>query len=91
MIRRIAKNLLGAKQQYETVGQYYKRVSHVERKIKEYIYTAILYAILAIAMGWGLLTWTNEPTGHYEPDYVDENGILHDTDGDGDYYHWLEE
>lgn len=26
--------------------------------------------------------------GCYVADYMDANGVLHDTDGDGDYYHW---
>lgn len=90
MIRRIAKNLLGKRQSYETVGQYYKRVSHVERKIKEYICTAILGIVLAVAMVWGLLAWANEPSGYYAPD-CEVDGVLYDTDGDGDYYHWVEE
>jgi hypothetical protein len=29
--------------------------------------------------------------GYYAPDYVDENGVLYDIDGDGDFYHWVEE
>ena len=91
MIRRIAKNLLGKKQAYETAGQYYKRVSRIERKIKEYIYTAVLTVILAVAMTVGIYAWLTEPTGYYAPDYMDENGVLHDTDGDGDYYYWVEE
>ena len=27
--------------------------------------------------------------GHYVPDRI-EDGVLYDTDGDGDYYHWVE-
>lgn len=92
MIRRIAKELIGKRQNYETVGQYYKRVNRVERKIKDFIYSVVVGIIVAILVVWGILYGLEqeESRGYYAPDYVDENGVLYDTDGDGDMYHWVD-
>lgn len=29
--------------------------------------------------------------GHWAPEYQDSLGVLHDVDGDGDFYYWVEE
>ena len=31
----------------------------------------------------------NHHYGHYEAEYQDTNGVLHDINGDGDYYKWV--
>ena len=31
----------------------------------------------------------NHHYGHYEAEYQDDNGVLHDINGDGDYYKWV--
>lgn len=90
MIRTIAKDLLGKRQDNETVTQYYKRVDRIERKIKK----AIFITVCSIGLGIGLVfsfVHGNTNNGYYAADYMDDNGILHDTDGDGDYYHWVQE
>ena len=90
MIRKLAKNLLGKRQAYETVGQYYKRVAHVERKIKEYICITVLTIVVALGIAGMFVAWLTEDSGYYAPDCV-VDGVLYDTDGDGDYHHWVEE
>ena len=90
MMRRLAKYLVGKRVEGDT--HYYRRLRHVERKLKELVATAIM-AIVVVAMiilvfiGWGK---AGSNGGHYEPDMV-VDGVLYDTDGDGDYYHWVED
>ena len=31
----------------------------------------------------------NHHYGHYKAEYQDDNGVLHDINGDGDYYKWV--
>lgn len=31
----------------------------------------------------------NHHYGHFKAEYQDDNGILHDINGDGDYYKWV--
>ena len=31
----------------------------------------------------------NHHYGHYEAEYQDDNGVLHDINSDGDYYKWV--
>ena len=89
MLRRISKKLIGKRPATMRVTDYYKIVNHVERKIKEAIITTVLGIVMVIAI---IICLThNTSTGYYAPDYVDENGVMHDTDGDGDMYHWVEE
>lgn len=71
------------------VTDYYKIVNHVERKIKEAIITTVLGIVMVITIVICLTHDTD--TGYYAPDYMDSNGVLYDTDGDGDMYHWVEE
>ena len=89
MLRKISKKLVGKRPATMRVTDYYKIVNHVERKIKEAIITTVLGIVMVVAIIICLTHDTN--TGYYAPDYVDENGIIHDIDGDGDMYHWVEE
>lgn len=89
MLRRMSKKLVGKRPENMRVSDYYKIVNHVETKIKE----AIIVTVLGIAMVVAIVICFNHDTetGYYAPDYMDSNGVLYDTDGDGDYYHWVEE
>ena len=89
MLRRISKKLVGKRLATMRVTDYYKIVNHVERKIKKAIITTVLGIVMIVAI---IICLTHDTdTGYYAPDYVDENGIIHDIDGDGDMYHWVEE
>ena len=52
--------------------------------------------IVGIGIGVGICTvgpvikaaLPDKHEGGYVADYMDSNGVLHDTDGDGDMYHW---
>lgn len=89
MLRRMSKKLTGKRPETMRVTDYYKIVNHVERKIKEAIIATVLGIVMIVAI---IICLTHDTdTGYYAPDYVDENGIIHDIDGDGDMYHWVEE
>lgn len=89
MLRRISKKLVGKRPATMRVTDYYNVVNHVERKIKEAIIATVLGIVMIVAI---IICLTHDTdTGYYVPDYVDENGIIHDIDGDGDMYHWVEE
>ena len=89
MLHKIAKELTGKRPVTMRVTDYYNIVNHVERKIKEAIITTVLGIVMVVAIIICLTHDTN--TGYYAPDYMDSNGVLYDTDGDGDMYHWVEE
>ena len=89
MLKRISKKLVGKRPITMRVTDYYKIVNHVERKIKEAIITTVLGIVMVVAIV--ICLTHNTDTGYYAPDYVDENGIIHDIDGDGYMYHWVEE
>ena len=89
MLRRMSKKLTGKRPETMRVTDYYKIVNHVERKIKEAIIATVLGIVMIVAI---IICLTHDTdTGYYAPDYVDENGIMHDIDGDGYMYHWVEE
>ena len=89
MLHKIAKELTGKRPATMRVTDYYNIVNHVERKIKEAIITTVLGIVMVVAI---IICLTHDTdTGYWVADYQDENGVLYDTDGDGDYYHWVEE
>lgn len=82
-MRKLAKYLLGER----VVGEigYYRRLKRVEDKLKEIAITIAFFLFIIVCTACIL---KQPSTGTvYIPDYIDENGVLHDTDGDGDYYH----
>lgn len=91
MLRRMSKKLVGKRPENMRVSDYYKIVNHVERKIKEAIITTVLGIVMVVAIILCFMHGATESTGYWSADYQDENGVLYDTDGDGDYYHWVEE
>lgn len=91
MLQEIAKKLTGKRPATMRITDYYKIVEHVERKIKEAIITTVLGIVMVIAIILCFIHGATGSTGYWAADYQDENGVLYDTDGDGDYYHWVEE
>ena len=81
-MRTLAKHLLG-KREVGEIG-YYRKLKHVENKLKEITVTVVFCLLIVICTALLLKPSTGTV---YIPDYIDENGVLHDTDGDGDYYH----
>lgn len=90
MVTKLAKVLVGKRERNE-IG-YYKKLKYVEDKLREFIMgilmALIVALILALMVAKGV---SSDTTGHYEPDGYDTYGNLIDTDGDGDYHHWVEE
>ena len=60
------------------------------RKISDYIINTILVIAFSILMFWGIWLFFTHDEGHWEADYINENGQLIDIDGDGDCYHWVD-
>jgi hypothetical protein len=61
------------------------------KKFKEdLIGTLITILILILLFGFILYHELTKPMGYYAPDYVSEDGVLYDIDGDGDTYHWVD-
>jgi hypothetical protein len=91
MLRKIAKLLVGKRNKYE-VG-YYKKLAYIENKLREFVVGIIMAIVFAVILA--ALVIANETsstsTGKYVPDGYDAYGNLVDTDGDGDYHHWVEE
>lgn len=69
-----------------------KREAQIRRRL------TMIGVVVGIGIGIGIGACTAGPKikaalpekhhGCYVADYMDANGVLHDTDGDGDYYHW---
>ena len=89
MLRKIAKILVGRRERGE-VG-YYKKLKYVEDKLREIIMGIVAALVIAIILALMVINGMETPDGHYEPDGYDACGNLIDTDGDGDYHHWVEE
>lgn len=53
------------------------------RKISNYIINTILVIAFSILMFWGIWLFFTHDEGHWEADYVNEEGQLIDIDGDG--------
>lgn len=64
--------------------------AEVKRKVGDCIINTILCIAFVAVMFWGVWIFFTHDEGHWSPDYVDENGVLYDTDGDGDYYYWVD-
>lgn len=88
MTKRIAILLLGTRKPGEY--GYWRKVTRIRKRLRELAINALLILIAAIIMLSLIDAWLDGPSGRYVPDYVDDNGKLYDTDGDGDYYHWEE-
>lgn len=60
------------------------------RKISDYIINTILVIAFSMLMFWGIWLFFTHDEGHWEADYVNDEGQLIDIDGDGDCYHWVD-
>ena len=89
MTRRIAKILVGKREKGE-VG-YYRKLKYVQDKLREFILGIVLAIIVSLVVVLMVAKEVSTPDGKYVPDGYDIHGNLIDTDGDGDYYHWVEE
>ena len=76
-----------------------KVIKTTEARVKKVV-TRVFIAGLVMGIGAGVGATVaipklhaayvaNHHYGHYAPDYIDDNGAYHDTDGDGDMYHWV--
>ena len=63
-----------------------KKKKDRNRKVGDAIISVILTIVIVSVFLCILFTHNNK--GHWEADYV-KDGILYDTDQDGDYYHWV--
>lgn len=88
MFRKTAKALAGNKENYKTIGAYYRNVRRIEKEIKGRVVTAVLVVVIAVSLGSCAYYGLSQPWEGYVADYQDSNGVLHDTDGDGDMYHY---
>jgi hypothetical protein len=60
------------------------------RKVGDYIINTILVIAFSILMFRGIWLFFTHDEGHWEADYINEEGQLIDIDGDGDCYHWVD-
>ena len=51
----------------------------------------VILLLVFISITVGFMAISKQPSGHYVPDYVTESGEIIDTDGDGLFYHWVED
>lgn len=86
-MERMAKFLLGTRQPFE--HGYWRKVAYIKRQLRKIALSIIAIIVALVCMIAATLSWLNSG-GHYEPDGYDIHGNLVDTDGDGDYYHWVD-
>lgn len=76
-----------------------KVIKTTERKLKKAL-TKVFITGLVMGIGTGVgmsiavpklhaSYVANHHYGHYAAEYQDNNGVLHDIDGDGDMYKWV--
>ena len=76
-----------------------KTIKTTEAKVKKVLTrVCITGLVMGISTGVGVAVAipklhnayvANHHYGHYEAEYQDDNGVLHDINGDGDYYKWV--
>lgn len=89
MAKKLAKLLVGKREKGE-IG-YYKKLAYIEDKLREFIVGIVAVIIVVIIMAIMFINAADTGNGKYVPDGYDIHGNLIDTDGDGDYHHWVEE
>ena len=76
-----------------------KTIKTTEARVKKAL-TRVFITGLVMGIGTGVCVTVaipklhaayvaNHHYGHYEAEYQDDNGVLHDINGDGDYYKWV--
>ena len=68
-----------------------RKVGDVVLKVFEAMLNVILIVAFVALMAWWFIIGVREESnrGHWEVDYINEDGIPVDVDGDGDVYHWV--
>ena len=76
-----------------------KTIKTTEAKVKKALTRVFITGfVMGISTGVGVAVAipklhnayvANHHYGHYEAEYQDDNGVLHDINGDGDYYKWV--
>ena len=76
-----------------------KTIKTTEAKVKKVLIRVFITGfVMGISTGVGVAVAipklhnvyvANHHYGHYEAEYQDDNGVLHDINGDGDYYKWV--
>lgn len=65
-----------------------------DKEKKKKVFSGILYTVAIIIyvvfIAWFSYMFVCHDYGHYEAEYINEEGIMIDIDGDGDYYDWIE-
>lgn len=80
MLRKTIKKVATRKQD-ETLGQYYKRVSRIEDKIKETVLSILGCLIVGGVLAWLFIAALLEPVdGYYKA-----------VDSDSIHYEWIQE
>lgn len=60
------------------------------RKVGDAIINTVLVLAFCGMMFWFVWLFFTHDEGHWEADYINEEGQLIDIDGDGDTYHWVD-
>jgi len=60
------------------------------RKVGNIIINTVLVIAFGALMLWEIWLFFTYDEGHWEADYVNEEGQFIDIDGDGDCYHWVD-
>lgn len=89
MAKKLARLLIGKRERGE-IG-YYKKLKHAEDRLREFIIGVVMALIIALVFALMIAKDVSTSNGKYVPDGYDTYGNLIDTDGDGDYHHWVEE
>lgn len=68
-----------------------RKVGDAVLKVVEAMINVILVVAFVALMLWFMMICVREESnrGHWEADYINEEGIPVDVDGDGDVYHWV--
>lgn len=59
-------------------------------KLSETIFCIVIAVIMLLTFAYVLYDALLKPYGYYAPDYINEEGVYIDIDGDGDVYHWVD-
>ena len=62
----------------------------LKNKIKDAVLGLFVTVIFILGFSYVLYHELTTPYGYWAPDYVTEDGVLVDIDGDGDVYHWVD-
>lgn len=93
----IARKLMGERQEGESVMNYTRRRVRIEYYIHNTLLSIFVIIFMLIAGSYicNMPTETSSTSspkrGYYVAEYINEDGIPVDIDGDGDVFKWVEE